>query len=573
MELKVPILPKGFKIINGLATDFSDENKTETLSFDIPNDVDLRTANFSFSVNPSLAGTILKALDDLVGYPYGCVEQTMSRFLPTIIVANTFRQIDAPLKAKTIEELPDMAEKGLKRLYNFQHSDGGWGWWENDKTHPYMTAYVIYGMSLAKQADFEIDENVYQKGINSLRNQIQNFKGEGNNVDNTTLSFMIYSLSTAERINGNDKEFLNDMISVLLKKDLNPYSLSLLIISLDNLNNHSLAIKEAEQLIKMAEVENNFAHWGGKQWHYNWQDDKVQGTAFALKALLKTKPNDELISKAVRFLLMQKHGFSWRSTQETATVVFALTDYLKSTNELNPNYSVEVFVNDKKAFEKSFTKDDVFSNSSTIKLSGLNDKILKNGNNKIKIIKNGAGRLYFSGLNEYFTQDEKQLSSQNGFKIRREYYILKPEESSGRILYLKQKFNGEVTSGQDIFVKTFVESAGGDYQYFMLEDMLPSGFEIVKDIDKYEIEGENNYKFYGDYYYRPWRWFYADREYRDEKVSFFVTNANNNMEFSYIMKAQIPGKYTVMPAQGSLMYYPEINGNSKMIDVIVNDVK
>ncbi len=572
MELKIPILPKGFKIVNGLAADFSDENKTETLQFDIPKDVDLRTVNLSFSVNPSLAGTILKALDDLVGYPYGCVEQTMSRFLPTIIVANTFRQIDAPLKAKTIEELPDMAEKGLKRLYNFQHSDGGWGWWENDQTHPYMTAYVIYGMSLAKQADFEIDENVFQKGINSLRNQIQNFKGEEKDVDNTTLAFMIYSLSSAEKSNNNDKEFLNDMISVLLKKDLNPYALSLVIISLENLNNHSLTVKEAARLRAMVVVENNYAYWGGKQWHYNWQDDKVQGTAFALKALLNVNPNDELISKAVRFLLMQKHGFSWRSTQETATVIFALTDYLKSTNELNPNYSVEVFVNGNKTFDKFFTKEDIFSNSSTIKLSGINDKILKNGNNKIKIVKNGPGKLYFSGVNEYFTKDEKQLSNQNGFKIRREYYILKPEESSGRILYLKQKFNGEVTSGQDIFVKTYVESTRSDFQYFMLEDMLPSGFEIVKDMDKYEIEGEGNYKFYVDYHH-PWRWFYANREYRDEKVSFFVTNANNSMEFSYIMKAQIPGKYTVMPAQGSLMYYPEVNGNSKMIDVTVNDVR
>ena len=573
MELKVPILPKGFKIIDGLTTDFSDDNKTETLQFNIPNDVDLRTANFSFSVSPSLAGTILKALDDFVGYPYGCVEQTMSRFLPTIIVANTFRQIDAPLKAKTIKELPDMAEKGLKRLYNFQHSDGGWGWWENDQTHPYMTAYVIYGMSLAKQADFEIDENIYQRGINSLKNQIQKYDGKNDDADNTTLAFMIYSLSTAEKENSSSKEFLNDMISVLLKKDLNPYSLSLVIISLENLNNHPLAVKQTSRLKDMVEVDNNYAHWGGKQWHYNWQDDKVQGTAFALKALLKVDPNDELISKAVRFLMLQKHGFSWRSTQETASVIFALTDYLKSTNELNPNYSVEVFVNDKKFFEKSLTKDDIFSPSSTIRLSGLSDKILKNGNNKIKIVKNGSGKLYFSGVNEYFTKDEKQLSKQNGFKIRREYYILKPEESSGRIIYLKQKFNGEVTSGQDIFVKTYVESTRGDFQYFMLEDMLPSGFEIVKDIDKYEIEGEDHYRIYDNYYYRPWRWFYADREYRDEKVSFFVTNINSSMEFTYIMKAQIPGEYTVMPAQGSLMYYPEINGNSKMINVTVNDVK
>ncbi|MDP2363036.1 MAG: alpha-2-macroglobulin family protein, partial [Ignavibacteria bacterium] len=144
MEVKVQIVPNGVKIIDPLVADYSDDKVNENLEFSIPNDVDLRSASFSFTLNPSLAGTILKSLDDLAGYPYGCVEQTMSRFLPTIIVANTFKEINAPLKSQTIEELPKYVDAGLKRLYDHQHSDGGWGWWTNDQTHPYMTAYVIY---------------------------------------------------------------------------------------------------------------------------------------------------------------------------------------------------------------------------------------------------------------------------------------------------------------------------------------------------------------------------------------------------------------------------------------------
>ncbi len=156
VQLTVPIYPKGFKNIESLTTDIENNSSTKSIKFNIPRDVDLRTAQLSFSVNPSLAGTMLKALDDLAGYPYGCVEQTMSRFLPTVIVAGTFKKLDAPLKSNTLKELPDMVDKGLKRLYNFQHSDGGWGWWTNDQTHPYMTAYVIYGMTLAKDAGFKI---------------------------------------------------------------------------------------------------------------------------------------------------------------------------------------------------------------------------------------------------------------------------------------------------------------------------------------------------------------------------------------------------------------------------------
>jgi uncharacterized protein YfaS (alpha-2-macroglobulin family) len=252
-----------------------------------------------------------------------------------------------------------------------------------------------------------------------------------------------------------------------------------------------------------------------------------------------------------------------------------LTDYLKITKELDPDFSVKIFLNDKEVFKKSFDKSDVFKQSETLKFSGSETNTLKKGNNKLRIEKSGKGILYLSGLSEYFTEDIKSVENNNGFKIRREYYVLETGEKDGRIIYFKKKFDGTVTSGQDIFIKTFVESKSDNLDYFILEDMLPSGFEIVKDMDKYFIDEENNYQTNYNYYYdyMPWRWHYADREYRDEKVAFFVTSCQSKMEFSYIIKAQIPGNYKIMPAQGYLMYYPELNGFSNVMNIKVLDTK
>ncbi len=568
LELKVPILPQGIKETKPLISDFDDFNKTEELSFRIPDDVDLRTAKLEFNLSPSLAGTIIKALDDLVGYPYGCVEQTMSRFLPTIIVANTFKAIDAPLKYSTIEELPKMAEAGLKRLYSFQHDDGGWGWWTNDKTHPYMTAYVIYGMTLSKKAGFPVDNNVYSRGVDNLMNQIE----KSDDVDETTLSFMLYSMAAAMKYNSGDYSYINKKMADLLDSDLNAYSIALLASALKDINNDALARKAADRLERMVHTEERYAYWGGKEWHYSWQDDKVQTTAFVLKALLKTNSKSELVDKTVRWLLQQKQGFSWRSTQETASVIFALADYLKTTNELNPDYNATVYINGEQITNKHFTREDIFKETGTIKLSGLKDNILHKGENEIKIVKNGSGKLYFSGINQYYTKNETAAAKTNNFRVKREYYILRPEQLKDRIIYTKVPFDGEIKSGENILVKTYVNTFENDLQYFILEDMLPSGFEVVKDEQNFEIEGENDYKYYDDYYgYRPWRWFYADKEYRDEKVAFFVTNVNDDMEFSYIIKAQMPGEYKVPAAQAYLMYYPEVGGNSPVIDVKVKE--
>jgi len=572
MEVKIPIIPNGIKVTNPVVLHYPQENVNETIEISFPDNIDIRTATLSFTADPSLAGTMLKALDDLAGYPYGCVEQTMSRFLPTVIVAKTFKEINVPLKSQTIEELPKYVDAGLKRLYDHQHSDGGWGWWTNDQSHPYMTAYVIYGLSLAREAGYEINENVFYNGLNNLKNQITNAKSD---IDETTLSYMIYSLSTAMKNQSSDRDNYVEIINILLRKDLKSYPLSLLAISLKNMNETQKAKDVAARLKKQVSEEKSFAFWGGEEWHYRWQNDNVQGTAFAVKAILNVEGNSDLIAKAVRWLLLKRQGYSWRSTQETAVVLFALTDYLKMTKELDPDFSVKIFLNDKEVFKKSFGKSDVFKQSETLKFSGSELKTLKKGNNKLRIEKSGKGILYVSGLSEFFTEDIKSVQNNNGFRVKREYYVLETGEKDGRIIYFKKKFDGTVTSGQDIFVKTFVESKSDNLDYFILEDMLPSGFEVVKDMDKYFIDGENNYSGYYDYYYdyMPWRWHYADREYRDEKVAFFVTSCQKKMEFSYIIKAQIPGAYKIMPAQGYLMYYPELNGFSDVVNIKVNDLK
>lgn len=570
LELKVPILPNGIKVVKPVVADYSENNIEEFLEFEIPKNVDVQSAKFSFTVTPSLAGTILKALDDLAGYPYGCVEQTMSRFLPTVIVANSFKEISVPLKSKTIDELPKYVEAGLKRLYNFQHSDGGWGWWTNDNTNPFMTAYVIYGLTLAKQAGYDIDNSIYESGLRNLRSQIEKADPK---IDETSLAYMLYSLSFAINDFDYQKNIYSQTIDVLLRKNLNPYPLALLTLALNNFGEKEKAKQTAERLIKMANVETRFAYWGGETWHYRWQNDNVQGTAFAIKAIINVQGESELISKAVRWLLKKKQGFSWRSTQETANVIFALTDYLKLTKELNPDYSIKIFLNDKEVSSYKFSKDDVYKEMVTITIDGSKETSLRQGINRVRIKKNGTGKVYFSGLNEYFTTDLKSIGNENGFKVRREYYILELKEMDGKIIYTKEKFTGEIKSGKELLVKTFVETKSSDMEYFILEDMLPSGFEVVKEIERYSIEGESNYPIYDDWVYRPWRWHYADREYRDEKVAFFVTNCSNSMEFSYIIKAQIPGEYKIMPAQGYLMYYPELNGFSEIINVKVKDVE
>jgi uncharacterized protein YfaS (alpha-2-macroglobulin family) len=105
----------------------------------------------------------------------------------------------------------------------------------------------------------------------------------------------------------------------------------------------------------------------------------------------------------------------------------------------------------------------------------------------------------------------------------------------------------------------------------MLEDPLPAGCEVVKDDWAIKVQDEKEFSGY-DYFY--WRWWYADKDVRDDKITFFATNLyGNEYEFSYILRAQIAGEYTINPTNAELMYYPEYKGNTSGYKIKINDKK
>jgi len=64
--------------------------------------------------------------------------------------------------------LNDMVKAGLERLYSYQHDDGGWGWWPDDPSRVFMTAYVVSGLGRAKVAGYTVDDDRLAKGRNWL---------------------------------------------------------------------------------------------------------------------------------------------------------------------------------------------------------------------------------------------------------------------------------------------------------------------------------------------------------------------------------------------------------------------
>jgi uncharacterized protein YfaS (alpha-2-macroglobulin family) len=575
MQLAIPVLPRGMKIATGSVADIDAQRGSQAMQLNLPEGADPATGALSVTLSPSLASSILGSLDDLIGYPYGCVEQTMSRFLPTVVVAQTLQQLNLPFPEQKRQALPKMVNKGLTKLYGMQHEDGGWGWWVNDQSNPFMTAYVMYGLTVAKSAGYEVIEDRYQNGLNSLRAQLEARKaggglgGRDEVLNPTTEAYMLYVLAFIDK--GSPEQLLNDRLPVMARIDsLNNYAKSLLALAANYQGYKQIATALATKLQSNATVTPVSAFWKGKSWHYEWEDDPVETSAYAVNALLTVKGESDLVRKGIRWLLSQKDGDSWHNTRQTAMVIYSLVDYLKNSKELAPDYTVVVRVNGQQAFTRKFTKDDVFAPELKVPL----DKVaLHSGVNTVTVEKSGDGRLYSSARLVYYASGPALQPASAGFRVSREYYLLRKKKQGETYVYTKSPYTGTVKTGEEIFVKVkLVPDAS--YDYFMLEDPLPAGCEVVKNTDGYTIPGERDYNgdSRADEGYYGWYWWYADREVRDEKVAFFARKIYQEpYEFSYIMRAQIPGSYSVMPSVGSLMYYPEVRGNGAALAMTITE--
>lgn len=130
------------------------------------------------SLTASELAQALDGLDYLIDYPYGCVEQTMSRFLPAVMVMHATQQAPIRLDPEVARKLPDVLAKGLTRLYGHQHADGSWGWFEKDSRNLEMSAYVVYGLARCQATGTNVDQAVLKRGCDYLLEELRTNRHE-----------------------------------------------------------------------------------------------------------------------------------------------------------------------------------------------------------------------------------------------------------------------------------------------------------------------------------------------------------------------------------------------------------
>ena len=459
------------------------------------------------------------------------------------------------------KDLPKYINSGLMVLYKRQHNDNGWGWYENDETTPYMTAYILYGLIEADRIlpetniNIKVDKDVIRRGTASLISQLPDIEKDSEKV------YALYVLSHTDRLK---LEWLDEMFK---KRDkLTAISKAMLLLAYENMQMEDKAKTLYDMLMAEKIEENGYVHWGydGDEFYWwQWEADKLETTSYVLRVMARRDINNPLITKSIRWLIINRTGNYWRSTKASGKIIYALSDYLSRTEEMNPNYQFTLKLNGKELKKLKVTKKNLLEGFSVITIK---DDEIKSGINTIEIKKDGPGTLYYSATLTYYADKGEITPKNSGFNVVRRYYLLGKQIEGNKIIYVKKPLTGPVKSGDEILVELEV-SGTKKYNYFLLEDYFPSGCEPIKDDKDYHIEGD-------DFYSGRYRYWYAGREFRDEVVGISLRNfRKEKYTFKYLLRAQIPGIFEVMPAKAYLMYYPMLFGRTGSGELVIDEAR
>ncbi|MHB9106760.1 MAG: alpha-2-macroglobulin family protein [Armatimonadota bacterium] len=503
----------------------------------VPDDVDLSNASLEVSVSPTLAADMADTLPFLVDYPYGCIEQTMSRFLPAIRVAQTLKHyhINNPeLEAR----LPKCVDTGIKRLLQTQQPDGGWGWNGSSATHEMMTPYALYGLLEAEKAGYSIgNEEAVTRGLRRVRQYIDAM-GAAQASDRI---YCMYVYAHREPVPQAWWTFIDGQAD---SGKLSDYAKALALEMAVDHGKKDQAKSLAAMLHASARRGNGQVYWRTAGFS-RWGDDQHEVTAAVLKALVAHNVHDPLIPGVLSYFAQTKQGNRWNSTKDTAMIVYAVCDYLARVEMAGSNgKAIEFTVNEERAQTLEM-------NSGLAKKLTVDGKVLRHGANLVKFANAGPTSLYRLRL-VYHKEGADIARTEKGITVSRRFYLL--NEKGARMRQLK--------SGDTVSRGSYIESEvgvtyhiPGDMRYVLLRSPKLSNCETLP---------ENDPRFT-----KPSTSGYVLREDRNDAIYFHHESTPRSFIDRSVLHAEFAGDFVAAPAAVELMYRPEVCGHSATFKLTV----
>lgn len=464
-------------------------------------------------------------LDNLLEYPHGCIEQTVSKAFPQLYFDDLAQHLNGDLtisESGQSEQNPQYnVNAAIEKIEAMQLYNGGLPYWQgNQDDYWWGSAYALHFLMEAQKNGFTVSKEVVRNLSNYLISRTN--EEESNEVIWLNQNKV---LKQTERLK---TEFIYSLYVLSLGDDpnvsaMNQYKADFGKLSIDQKFLLACAYKQIgddasySQLLPKAFVRESYDRMLTGSF-----SSPIRSMALVLNSLAETdaaNPQIAALSQTLNSVLSNRANLL--NTQELAFSIMAMHKVLKNT--------------------KSTGKAELFADGKLVKtITGKGEWIdLTKYPNGVKI-KASQENLYFYYESEGIRKDNKFVAEDKNLKVRRTFLT-----RTGQVIA-----SPNFTQNQLVVVKLSVSTVGLAYKAdnVVLTDMLPAGFEIenprlVEDRDL------------------PWIKDAATPTYfdiRDDRINYFVDVDATERHYYYLARVVSRGTFVQGPVSADAMYNANI---------------
>ena len=537
-----------------------------------PKNVFKEIGGLDLTVGSTALSGLEEAIGSLINYPYGCLEQQLSRLVPIVTLRDVIKSFGIESDMVDMDKMEKSVREYTDEIPLYQVRSGAMSYWKESRYgSPYLSAYSLeYILSAAALGDRSAQE-LLQKGftqklISYLRELLEKNRQPKKqwtgsetrdgfyNISTSLEAYICWILARADRADISHQNRLWEIYREEPGKLSITGRLFLLGAAAQSGAPEFMADALGEDLDRLIVETASGAYLEDilSETDYDWYylSSRTTHTALALDILSRYRPDSVSIPKMARYLIRSRINGKWRTTHEGGRALLALVTYYRTFEPEPPDYSYVVSLGDLDIQAGEFRERTMRVDSAALPMT----KVLEAGEADLSFAKEGKGLLYYGAHLSYYPTARDLPPMDEGFKVER---IVRPLDGG--------EAGSSFEAGTQLMVTLKVTSAKPRH-FVVIEDPLPAGIEAMDSSLKTastnamekarETLREDNPDAYP--------WYFVKSEIRDDRVVVFVDYLPpGTFTYVYVANAVHHGDFNLSPTRAEEMYTPETFGRSR----------